>query len=168
MPYADKEKGKANRKAYYMAHKAEMSEYSKKYREENLDRLKESHRVWIKNNPLSIKNYALKRRYGITIQQFDDLLEAQNGLCAICKIHYSEFSRRFHVDHCHVSKKVRGVLCVNCNTALGHFKENADLLQEAIDSDISALCTNSKKGFSKFSSNIENVKLAKLYIMKFG
>ncbi len=66
-------------------------------------------------------------RYGLTGRQFTEMLEAQNNCCKICK----EVMERQCVDHDHATGKVRGILCFNCNVALGHFKDNASNILEA-------------------------------------
>jgi len=55
------------------------------------------------------------------------MVQEQNGLCAICCV-----APATHVDHCHETKKIRGVLCNNCNVGLGFFKDNVSSLQNAI------------------------------------
>ena len=76
----------------------------------------------------SVRNYWLKRRYGITEDDLRVLVERQEGLCAICR------SRRArHVDHDHATGRVRGILCFRCNGALGQFSENCDWLQRAAE-----------------------------------
>ena len=75
----------------------------------------------------------LKRNYGITVEQFDEMYERQGGCCAICGTTEPGGRGRFHVDHCHDSGKNRGLLCHHCNTALGLFKDNPELLQAAIE-----------------------------------
>ncbi|MFC4121101.1 endonuclease VII domain-containing protein [Nonomuraea zeae] len=74
----------------------------------------------------STRNYHLKRRYGITEDDFERMLARQGGLCAICQSAPGTF-----VDHCHRSGQVRGVLCFNCNNGLGHFGDNLVLLELA-------------------------------------
>lgn len=69
---------------------------------------------------LNKQNYQFKRKYGITISEQQSLLTQQEGLCAICK----EVPKKPCVDHCHTTKKVRGILCVSCNMALGLLKDN--------------------------------------------
>lgn len=65
------------------------------------------------------------RRYGITIQQFNILSEVQNGLCAVCKqTEKGKTSRYLSVDHNHQTGKVRGLLCHQCNIAIGCIKED--------------------------------------------
>lgn len=77
--------------------------------------------------------YALKRRYGITAEQYADMMEAQNHRCAICYIKYDPNGRNFAVDHDHETKQVRGLLCSSCNMGLGHFKDKPELLEKAIE-----------------------------------
>lgn len=96
---------------------------------------------WHKNNPTYHTDYInsnhgqstnLFRKYGITKDQYNSMLAEQNGNCKICKTHYTKFKRDLHVDHCHQTGKVRGLLCVCCNTGLGKFKDSIELLQQAI------------------------------------
>ena len=74
----------------------------------------------------------IKKRYGITIEEYKTLFYKQNQCCAICKKHQSEFDISLAVDHCHITNKVRGLLCYNCNMGLGRFKDNINYLKEAI------------------------------------
>ena len=71
-------------------------------------------------------------RYGMTVEDYLTVLHTQDSKCAICRTPQSEFSRRFAIDHCHTSKKFRGLLCLNCNTALGLFKDSPSIMQQAI------------------------------------
>ena len=78
------------------------------------------------------------KKYGITYSEYDDMLLAQNGRCAICKStdpkgRWVENSRAFCVDHDHNSGKVRGLLCNTCNQGLGNFFDNTKFLTQAID-----------------------------------
>lgn len=76
------------------------------------------------------------KKYGLTLSEYDDILESQGGLCAICKTDdprgHSK-AGRFHVDHNHTSGAVRGLLCHDCNTGLGFFKDSTALLEKAKD-----------------------------------
>jgi hypothetical protein len=72
------------------------------------------------------RTYHLKRRYGITAEEADALLEAQGGVCAICKV-----APAAHVDHDHATGAVRALLCFNCNGGLGQFKDDPLLLHAA-------------------------------------
>jgi hypothetical protein len=75
----------------------------------------------------------LLRKYGLTEDDYSLMLASQNYACAICKsTDPNDRWNRFHVDHCHKSGKVRGLLCTQCNTGLGKFYDNIDSLSEAI------------------------------------
>lgn len=72
----------------------------------------------------------IKRNYGITVDQYDDMYRSQNGLCAGCK--QTNNGSKFHIDHCHVSGVVRGLLCNKCNIALGLVNDRVDVLANLI------------------------------------
>lgn len=77
----------------------------------------------------------LKRHYGITIEQYEELNTKQSGKCAICgstDSNNSRVSSRLFVDHCHATGAVRGLLCSSCNHAIGLLKDNTTLLANAI------------------------------------
>ncbi|WP_414170824.1 endonuclease VII domain-containing protein [Streptoverticillium reticulum] len=69
----------------------------------------------------------LKRTYGITEAQRDEMITAQAGVCCICLS-----APAVHVDHCHETDKVRGVLCFNCNSALGKLRDDVGAMRRAI------------------------------------
>lgn len=93
-------------------------DYQKRYRLANINRL---------------RDMEYQRKYGITLAEYDFMAAAQCGKCAICGIDESGVKHgRLHVDHCHETNKVRGLLCNNCNHGLGKFKDNPKLLSEAI------------------------------------
>ena len=72
----------------------------------------------------------MKRKYGITFDQYNQMLAAQGGVCAICG-EACITGKRLAVDHCHTTGAVRALLCSNCNTGLGKFRDNPDLLRAA-------------------------------------
>ncbi len=73
------------------------------------------------------RDYHLRLRYGITAADADAMLEAQGGLCALCRERPAE-----HVDHDHLTGTIRGMLCSCCNQGLGNFRDRADVLRAAI------------------------------------
>lgn len=87
------------------------------------------------NYEANVRQASLKKKYGITLDDYDDLLEKQNGVCGICHLPEPESSRFNYlcVDHDHNTGYVRGLLCYNCNTALGKFMDSIDNLRSAID-----------------------------------
>lgn len=74
----------------------------------------------------------MKHLYGVTFDQYNELIKQQNGKCKICDAQL-DFDRHAHIDHCHKTKEIRGVLCGNCNSGLGHFKDNVEILRRAIE-----------------------------------
>ncbi len=77
------------------------------------------------------RKHHLSRYYKLTIDQYEQLMIKQNGVCAICK--NPESDRRLAVDHCHQSGKIRGLLCKSCNRALGLFQDSTDRIYKAIN-----------------------------------
>lgn len=71
--------------------------------------VKQKHRAW-----------RLPRVYGISLEQYNSLFQAQQGRCALCHRHQSEFTRGYNlaVDHCHITGKIRGLVCYRCNLTL--------------------------------------------------
>lgn len=84
------------------------------------------------------RNCHLRDTYGITLEEYNAKLMAQGMMCAICgkkapSLDSSEWGKySYPVDHCHETKKVRGILCPQCNSGLGHFKDRPELLRSAI------------------------------------
>ena len=76
-----------------------------------------------------VRKENIKRAHGITIDDYNKLFEKQGGVCAIC--FEKPIKRRHAVDHNHSTGKIRGLLCHNCNMALGLLKESPELLDRA-------------------------------------
>lgn len=108
-----------------------MITYRRNYYLKNKDRILARTNARKKANRQRECNYQLKRNYGLTIQQYNAMFEAQKGCCAICSKHQSTLPVRLCVDHSHVTNKVRGLLCHACNKGLGLFQDNKDLLLNA-------------------------------------
>lgn len=79
-----------------------------------------------------------KKKYGIEYEDFLKLEKLQDNKCAICKEEESVVdprlgnSRKLNVDHCHITGKVRGLLCYRCNRGLGNFKDSLERLSNAV------------------------------------
>lgn len=78
------------------------------------------------------KNRKLQRAYGISYQQYLEMLDAQDGKCAICGTEDTGKRKAFAVDHCHECGEVRGLLCSNCNTGIGNLREDIEIMERAI------------------------------------
>lgn len=87
-------------------------------------------------NPLIYKNADLQKKFGITIARYQAMLDEQNGVCAICnqpeKGTRNGIVRWLNVDHNHDTGAVRGLLCTNCNVAVGMMNESRDILKAAV------------------------------------
>lgn len=77
--------------------------------------------------------YYLKSKYGITKEQYLTMCKDQNNTCAVCGIHRDSQKRPLAVDHCHKTGVVRGILCTNCNAALGQLKEDIKIMYKLIE-----------------------------------
>lgn len=74
------------------------------------------------------RDASLRALYGISLDEYNTIFQAQQGKCLICKRHQIEIGTRLYVDHDHITGKVRGLLCPSCNTAVG-FIETHDIDQ---------------------------------------
>jgi len=90
----------------------------------------------VRNTPEGKTRYKdqwLRKLYGITINDFEEMLIAQNYTCAICETEISLLGNKTNVDHCHKTGKVRGLLCSGCNTLLALAKDSKDILLNALN-----------------------------------
>lgn len=79
-------------------------------------------------------NYTRLKKYRMTPEEYDKRLEEQKGLCALCPRSFVECAPRGpRIDHCHATDKVRSLLCHQCNTGLGMFRDSPELLRKAAD-----------------------------------
>jgi hypothetical protein len=93
-------------------------------------------RRWYEANEARAHAGALRRLYGLSLQDYDDLLARQNGGCGICRRKpkkKGKRKRRLCVDHDHRTRKIRGLLCINCNTGLGCYGDSPKFLRMAAD-----------------------------------
>lgn len=121
------------RKQRYSANRVKMAARSRAWRNDNKERMNMLKRIKYAKDPTAMKSSHLKWKYGITIEQYDVMLDEQGGLCAICKREENRKPlRRLAVDHCHSTGKIRGLLCSRCNTAIGQFCDNPEIMKSAM------------------------------------
>jgi hypothetical protein len=161
--WKDPQKACAQRKASRLRNPERVKATQKAYRERNRDKIREQQkrsylkakekggfpgRVRWKQRPdvkARLAAYFFERgrqrklaKYGLTLDQYNALLSAQSGVCAICanpetaRDHRHSRVRSLVVDHCHKSGRVRGLLCGACNVGLGKLRDSADVLRAAI------------------------------------
>lgn len=102
----------ANRRRFYLKNREKVLADCKKYRTENKDKY---------------KNIRLKYKFGITLEDFNKILEKQGGGCVCCTSKY-----KLSLDHSHTTGKIRGILCMSCNLALGMVRDNKEVLAKLI------------------------------------
>jgi hypothetical protein len=107
--------------------------YDKKYYLKNKNKIKKANREYRKTErgQLAHKNGELKRKFGITLDEYDDIFNEQGGVCLIC--HQPEFNRRLAVDHEHQTGKIRGLLCTRCNHIIGYLEKKPELIKKFLD-----------------------------------
>jgi len=133
-----RECGRKARKGYYDLNPEKAREDARKWAVEHPEHRAATQSEWHKKNKDRIAAYQRRRLYGITEQQYQQMFSRQSGKCAICGFQFlssSRGNRRVspHVDHCHVSGKVRGLLCNPCNRMLGYAKDSMEILKLGID-----------------------------------
>jgi hypothetical protein len=124
--------------------------YMAEYRDKNREAVREKHRRWQLANKEKVAKYKegfkdaerswkrnskLRIRFGITLHDYERLLQEQGGVCAICRRAPADNTkqRALAVDHCHQTGTIRGLLCGPCNLALGLFQDKAEFLVMAAE-----------------------------------
>jgi hypothetical protein len=144
-------KNTEHKKEYYEKNKKIISLKNKTWKEKNLDRVKKQRKERDMKNKEKLqsqrkayrtkyaqqeKNYALKRKFGISLEEYNLMFEKQKGACAICnrpeRVMCEGKIKNLCIDHNHDTGKVRQLLCNSCNTAIGFFDENIHFLDSAI------------------------------------
>lgn len=110
--------------------KKKHKELCKEWRVANKEKFKAICNDWRKNNPEKRKAIRLKQVYGLSISDYENMIKNQNGSCLGCGRNSSII--KLHIDHCHSTGKVRGLLCFNCNSLLGHARDNIVILENLI------------------------------------
>ena len=110
-------------------------DYSKDYIDSNKEACNEVKKAYehSESGKSTKRNAQLKRRYGITLEDYDALFIKQGGCCAICGKTPAEQGRILAVDHCHSTGKVRGLLCTVCNMGIGHLGDSASRVRKALE-----------------------------------
>jgi hypothetical protein len=125
---------------YYLANKEKILKRQKQYKINNPDKVSEHNKARrlrhgdnIKELDKKYNNNRLPHKYGITIEQYNEIFDKQGGKCSICGRHQSDLRRRLCVDHNHATGKIRGLLCNKCNFILGYANDDVVILSKAID-----------------------------------
>lgn len=94
-----------------------MVAYAKQYSTDNKEQVHHSQR-----------KYSYRRKYNITIEEYDSIFKEQDGVCAICG--EPQLNQRLAIDHDHTTGRIRALLCIRCNTWLGQLEKNQELFKK--------------------------------------
>lgn len=131
------EKSKIIKATYRGKHKEKIKKQQIIYRKGHKVELSEQRKKWKRDNPEKVKNQRFKLTYGITYEDYLEILRGQENRCGICLEEFKDFYkfpdlRSPCIDHCHSKKEVRGVLCRGCNSGMGFLNDSPSLLKAAL------------------------------------
>lgn len=123
-----KKKRQEDKKRWALKNRDKIIRYKRKHYSDNRDKYL-----------LIERERSYKKLYGISVSDYNKILEIQGGRCAICGTDKSIKAGRiqsFSVDHCHKTGRVRGLLCLACNHLLGRYENNKDKIHEYLNSEL--------------------------------
>jgi hypothetical protein len=103
----------------------------KSWRQKNRAKNAANTKKWYDDHRDSQLEKMRTRRTGVSPEVFNAMKDAQNGACAICG--GGPTAKNFHVDHCHESGRIRGLLCSKCNTAIGQLQDDPEICERAAE-----------------------------------
>jgi hypothetical protein len=127
-----KERLRARSMDYYRSHPEESKARHKKWRQENKEYCQLKAKADTKKNKDRTRFRIMRKLYGLEPSTYDEMLANQGGLCAICGNPPAK-NKHLHIDHCHKTGLVRGLLCGKCNAGIGFLNDEAALAQNAAD-----------------------------------
>lgn len=134
-PEVQRARKKENVAAWQAKNKGKLKEYASRHRRKYRERYNAKVREWTANNPERMKRLKvannLKANYGLSIEEYEAMVESQGGVCAICG--NPPGKRRLNVDHDHETGIIRALLCGHCNRGIGYFREDVEVMAKAIE-----------------------------------
>jgi hypothetical protein len=130
----NKDKLSQYHKKFYLQNKEYSSNRHKKYWKKNKNRLTKYIKIYRIKNKNILKDKMLKKYYNINLKKYNQLLLLQNNCCAICNKKFNNKNKPY-MDHNHITKKPRGILCQKCNSAIGFLNSDIgiNVLKKAIN-----------------------------------
>ncbi len=113
----------------YICKKCACLREASRHRNTDTDAHRAKQKEWVQSHPNYSYRAKLRDKYGLTEEDYQSLLADQNGVCKVCS--RPPDRGKLHVDHCHHTGKIRGLLCGTCNRGLGMFKDDPALLHKA-------------------------------------
>ena len=124
---------RANNPTKALEHSRKTRQNVRRWRANNPEKQREHNRKYDRNNRERRREKHFRLTYGITLAERDAMLAAQGGVCAVCRCTEPGTIIGWHVDHCHATGKIRGILCHHCNVALGAAKDDPARLRALAD-----------------------------------
>ena len=125
---------KRGKKTYRARCKKGDADSARKWRQNNPEKFREQKAKWNKANPRArtlSKWRSFARKHGLDPQEITEMIEGHCGKCDICGETQSKNGTSLHVDHCHSTHRIRGLLCDRCNIAIGHLRNDPQLCRKA-------------------------------------
>jgi Recombination endonuclease VII len=123
-----RERNRQTRRKWFSKNKGRINQLARERHARNREENNAKQRAWVAGlSPETKKAYKLKNMYGISYEQYEEMLKMQNNLCFVCGKDGTEEKPLF-VDHDHATEEVRGLLCHRCNMTLGFLERNEPLL----------------------------------------
>jgi hypothetical protein len=114
--------GREYSQRYYRKNRKRILAQQREYRSANREKVYACSRAWVARNPerqrRALRSSHLRRKYGMSVEQYEEMLSAQRGRCAVCRARTD-----LVVDHHHGTGRVRGLICRPCNSALTEHAE---------------------------------------------
>lgn len=121
---------KASAKRYYEANKACINAKNAVWARQNGDKVKGYRKNWAAKNPTWMQEWHVKNKHSLTLDEYTQLKQRFNNQCGCCRKPVA--GRALHVDHCHRTGVVRGILCRGCNTAIGMLGDTLESVRNAV------------------------------------
>jgi hypothetical protein len=125
----NKEQKKATSKSYYYKNYTKARKQRKEWNDRNDGYMKKYLKDYKKKRGAEyFADLSLKRKYGkgVSVEYKNALIQHQGKTCMVCDQPFPEDTKKIHLDHCHSTGHIRGVLCQTCNTKLGWFEKNEE------------------------------------------
>ena len=120
-----------NKKSYHADPEARIAS-TIKWQRENKEKYNAKQRAWYAKHKEKTVDRKLLQRYGITLEERNRLFEEQGNCCGVCQREEPDSIKGWHIDHCHSTQKVRGIVCHACNIFLGNIEKSAERHARAV------------------------------------
>ena len=98
------------------------SQNSSRWAKKNPEKVALYRQRWMAKNPTYLRAHSLRRKYGVTLDQWEEVFNAQGRICAICSTDYPGHRYGWQMDHDHEDGRLRGILCSSCNFAIAIYE----------------------------------------------